>query len=455
MKDKSRLEIYFRDYCNQLNALENYVQSIEELLLERHKHQVESDEVLRQVKPVLEASIVLEEVKRIKEKEASEKVINDESAKISELTKSAEELITESEIAAVAENIEVTPVDEGIYSFKVRPFEGSHYIEEYFNMMSEVRNHIDLLYRSSLITLVTTLEVLINNIFYYRAYNYPQSINIDEKSLTLHQIKRLGGFEEAQEFIIEEHVTDMMRESFNKWLEHIKCNFKVKLEKNIEELEPIINETFNRRHLIVHGEGEVNNTYLTRVDEVFKRDLKKGDKLEIDKEYILDRLLTFRVYGAILMYRFWASMEKGSKEIRNRLIDKMAYSLLEKANYEESRLLYETIMNEGLTQSEHFRVKINYWQTFKWNNQYDEIKEEIEKLDLSAAQLDYQLCKDLLQDKFDEALEKFKELVNNKEKEDVIHYLKWPLFKSFLNYPNLIKYLESLGIDIEEDNDEG
>jgi hypothetical protein len=437
------LDQIFINYLEQLEALESYVESIEQLLLERQKNRLKTNKRLEYVSQLLSASILTNLIQS--EKVNEEIAVTDEMKKVKNET--IEKILKNNEILEDLKSIRIIDIKDGI-RFEILDNERKKDFEEYFDSIEEVRNHTDLLYRSSLITLVVTFELLITNIIQYRAKKYPSSINIDEKQLSFKDIEKLGSLEEAKNYLIEEHVTDLMRQSNEHWIQYIKKNTKIKLEKEIEDYEDIINETYNRRNLIVHGGGIVNNIYITKVSEELRKGLKKGDLINIDKEYILDRINTFKVYGLALMYAFWMKMDKENED-RAKIAQAYAFKLLKKEEYFLARKIYKVILSDRLSQSLEFMIKINYWQTFKWTGELELVKKDIEEIDLSASRLDFQMCKDLLLDKNYEAFEKLKRLVSTGEY-SIDHLLEWPILKNLYQMQEFNDYLKENGYLIEE-----
>lgn len=449
----------FVNYFEQLEALENYVESIEELLFERQKSQFVNNERLSHISEVIATKLIMELPKKdstfnekTKETDKHESISSLEIAATSEKS-SKQELITDFEKNFITDRIREDlkyikiNLDNDVISFTITDKEKGKDFAEYFNSINEVRSHTELLYRSTLISLAVTFELLITNMIHYRAIKFPNSININEKKLSFKEIENLGSFEEAKNYLVEDHVTELMRKSNEEWISYIKKNFSVKVDKEIEEYEGIINETFNRRNLVVHGGGIINNIYITKVDENLRKGLKKGDKIDINKEYILERINIFKVYGLALMYGFWMGMEKGN-ENRAMIAQNYAYNLLKKNQYILARKLYKVILSDKLPQSIEFMVKINYWQTYKWNDELELVKEEIEDIDFSASTLNFQMCKDLLLDKNDEALEKLKKIVSSGDY-DLDDLLDWPILRNLHKERNFENYLVEMGYEIE------
>lgn len=446
------LRSIFTEYYSQLSALESYVESIEELLLERHKkRQSEHDEDLEIQEEIIRQllSKTIEDLNENMNNEVAATLDKGEDLEgILSRLKETEEKFGKNNTSINAD-IDFGESENSL-SIKFHDIETKKRFDNYFSSLDEVRDHTTLLYRSSLITLAVTFELLINNMLHYRADKYPNSINIDKRSLTFSEIERIGSFEEAKNYIVEQYVTEIMRQSNEQWLAHIKTNFKITLDKEIEHYERTINEVYNRRNLVVHGGEIVNTIYLANVEEEFRKGLKKGDKIKIDKDYILSSIETFKVYGLSLMYLYWMSMEKNNED-RAKLGQKYAFEMLEKQQYLSARQLYKTILKDTLSQELNYLIRINYWQTFKWQGDFHEIESDVKSIDFSASKPIYQMCKNLLLDKKQEAIESLKEVLLSGEW-SLIELLDWPIIQPLYTQSQFTEILEREGITIDTED---
>ena len=439
----------FKDYNEQLIALESYVESIEELLLERHKRKIEEDDDILHVATEITKQLSQKTLDLIETSEQSASLEDNEKSR--EHRERLEKIIEETEeIMKSPLNVDIDMEDDNL-ALRYYDRQTKERFDKYFTSIDEVRDHTNLLYRSSLISLAVTFELLITNIVHYRAFNHPQSINISSKKLTLNEIEKIGSIEEAKNYLVEEYVTEFMRQSNIDWITTLKKDYKVKLDPKIEGYENLINETFNRRNLVVHGGGKVNNIYLTKVEKELREGVEKGDAIEINKSYIVNRINVFRVYGLSLMYAYWMRMEKANND-RALQAHRYAFDMLNKEKYIEARLLYETILQDNLSQEEEYMIKINYWQTYKWNNELDLVEKEIENIDFSAARPVYQMCKDLLLDDNDSAIIKLRRVLASEEY-TFEELMEWPIISPLMKYEEFKEIAEEEGVNFEHYED--
>lgn len=456
-KEFYNLKDIFSDFYNQLKALGTYVESIEQILANKHKDEFEEHK--QNLLDIISLNHIQKEAKESEEKREELKqiyrnIINEKKDffdanpkklnhfKFLEQWFFGENNILGEEITLVDENDEEI-IFENLDSsnFKVPKKEYVEKLREKSKILDEIKRHKELLYKSSFISLVVTFELLINGILYHRAYNFPDSMGIDKKTIQFSEIKKIGNIEEVMNYLIEDDITDIMRKSFKEWIEYIKKNFKISVDEEYKELERNLIEIFQRRNLIVHAGGIVNNIYMRNVETEFRDTFRVGEKIEITKEYLKESIEKMELYGVNLIYKYWYNFKKTDKD-RDEFLGELAYEELKRNNYISSRNLYSLIIPNTKIQSELYMYKFNYWQTYKWLGDLDKIVKDIRDFDLSAATLDYQFCKEILLDDFEAGFEKFKELIESNQY-SFSDLLDWPILKEFLSLDYVKEYIES------------
>lgn len=261
-------------------------------------------------------------------------------------------------------------------------------------------NQKQVLYESSLINGVIYLELLFNRLMKKFIGKFPERLN--SRKLTLDEIVSLGNLEEAKRYIIDSEVEGLLRKSFNEQLNYFKCDIGMdfsSIEKYIGE----VNEIFQRRNLLVHNDGIVNSVYEKNVKIDFRKSTLKGSRLHTDNEYIAKALDTIEIIGLLIALETWKKeLRKDSTERINFIISK-GFDYLVEERWLIARELYSFLLREtNLSMNNKLLAEINYWQTYKWNDEFDVIKEEVLGRDFSAYDTTFQLCYAALIDDFDQ-----------------------------------------------------
>lgn len=189
---------------------------------------------------------------------------------------------------------------------------------------------------------------------------------------------------------------------------------------------PELKEIISRRNVIVHNEGIVNNIYMNAVSEEYRLHVQNGDILSVDREYILNAVDLVESIGMSIILEMWINEgDKNKKEVDKVLaIIFDEYLIFEK--WENAKILYEICLKSNKMQlADKLMCKINRWQCYKWLGQFEEIKKEVEELDITACQPMYKLGVLALLEKEEEFFEYFGQQNDIDENE----LQEWPLFR--------------------------
>lgn len=195
----------------------------------------------------------------------------------------------------------------------------------------------ELLYRSSVIQIISAYEMLISNIMHAYYREYPGSLNKKEVTVTLDEIKKYDTLEEYLQYIIDEEVESFMMQSLEKWsafFSGMKIDFK-SMALNWADF----TEHFYRRNIIVHNDGIVNKRYLKNLELVgLKSEYKEGDKVSVGYKYTSRMIEDVLIAGISFALHVWQKFEKTSVD-RVALIHDLTYSSLMRKHWRLSEKL--------------------------------------------------------------------------------------------------------------------
>jgi hypothetical protein len=253
-------------------------------------------------------------------------------------------------------------------------------------------NQNKIMNQSSLISLIIFFELLIGSIIKYRLMKYPKAFeDLENKTLTLEEIRRLGSLENAELYLIEQEVETILRKKYQDWIIHLRKSNSVKLEF-LNSFDIFIVEIFQRRNLFVHNEGIVNNIYLKNVDPSLTKKVERESNITITKDYLENSINIIEHVGVLLCLEIWGSMEKKSP-IRTEFIQTTGYNYMETGHWELARDMFKINLNEKqITNRLKTMSQINYWLSMKELNNFNQCVNEINSSDFTDKSLDYQLC---------------------------------------------------------------
>ena len=283
----------------------------------------------------------------------------------------------------------------------------------------------EILYSGSLILLVTYFENTIAKIFKEDLQNHPKIMSLDTKMVSYKILEMSNNIEDVREYLIENEVASMMYKSLADWMDYFKKNIKLHLKYVISIL-PELTEIIARRNIIVHNNSIVNNIYLNLVSEEYRKNINYGDILTVDKEYILKAINMIESTGMAIILEMWISEAAKNEKDIERVLAIIFDEYLIFENWENAKILYEVCLEcHKLKAADELVCKINKWQCYKWLGKFDEIKKEIEELDISAFQPRYKLAVLALFDKYEEFFLYFDAQNDIGENE----LKNWPLFQ--------------------------
>lgn len=473
-------------YVDQLSILEEYIKSVNEILTKKNSIAFEKNEVIGDYMDCITVVDLLNSKKEDFQKvfdplDHLHEILTIES--LSKILRSILETIAESgedgyehiqfvmnatetdtqdrkiiDLNLLLDNFEISIDDKADFTVLVQKGSVRNLLLEEFSSIKKSTSHLEQLYTSSLITLANNFELLVSRIFtsYLELNPNGSSFNMKEKTISFENLTKIGSISDAKELLLEERVTSLMKESADSWFKFLeKINDKIgKLKR--QRLTVI--EFFQRRNIIVHNNGIVNTFYLSNVDESLRKGIKKGTRLEVTYEYILDTLDQFLDIGLTIFW--WVSQRICRGEIDEiiRIYGNIAFDLLSNEKYVNSRKVYDLLLDQKdkMSNKDYLMYKINSWQTYKWNGEFEQVKDNIQAYDFTLAPSEFQMCRAILLDDNAEALVQLKrrmaQLEQNETENSVIDaYLKWPLFKEFIGDENFNSYLHELGYTVEYD----
>ena len=299
--------------------------------------------------------------------------------------------------------------------------------------------HFGILYQNSLISLVSAGEWFLSQILHSQFDQYPYSAGIADKTLKLSDLQNFENMEDAQQYLIDQKVEDILRGSFEDWISFLKSQLKLEMGY-IAQWQSQLVEIIQRRNLLVHNGGNINSIYRGKVaPELQQYDSEDAPpKLGVSEQYLKESINVFEKSFVLISAELWKK-QNPKDESRSVVLNELAYQhlLSERWDIAESFSLFVKADNQT-SEASRLTGLINYWQSVKWQGRFEEVKRDIEQEDLSAKQEIFRLSRFALLD--DEG--RFFRLLpqvfqNGRITIEDLH--KWPLFRSMRQTNTYIK----------------
>lgn len=274
-------------------------------------------------------------------------------------------------------------------AFKIS-IESNKTVDGHMENAARTKKHIELLYKNSLISLLSSVEWFFSEILHFYYDKYPESAGIQKKTMTLSELKSFGTVPDAEKYLIDIKIEEVLRGSFDSWLNLLKSELSLKLGY-VTSIENELVEIYQRRNILVHNGGKVNSIYLSKVHEAQRKDLKLNDAINIDKEYLDSSIRKLQKTFILIASELWKKLDKDDKK-RGDVLTDIIYENLLKSRWDICEGLCHFIINDSkLEPIDRLVAQLNYWLCKKRTGKFNEVKEELLKTDFSDKKEIFQL----------------------------------------------------------------
>lgn len=305
----------------------------------------------------------------------------------------------------------------------------------------------EIILESLVVSLCTYLEAFVSNITEDFYLNIHKGDLFSEKTIKFEELKEIGSIEEAEVFLIESELQYLFKKGFHTWFNKIDKFFDINKnfkDHNLNNVLNEINELYLRRNLYVHADGKVNSIYLMHAPKEYCQEKTLDEKLRIDKEYIESKICMVEKIGTMMFFSY--CLKKYND--KNKMFDDFNSVFINEIANDDNNDIYSITYNKfykmdgsKLNSMNQMMAKMNYFLAFKLRGDYNLIKEEIKKLDVSAYSDDFKRARNIImedEDSIDETIKHFE----NTEDHVFLFEIQWPLYKiikgksTFDNYVN-------------------
>ena len=300
----------------------------------------------------------------------------------------------------------------------------------------ELKKQNTILNKSVLMMLLVKYEEAISGIYKFLLEKYPAAY-LNEKNITYAELfSDNADISYIKQKFVDHEIESFMRQPLIEWYKTFINTHAMKFSIDSDEFKRF-KEIYYRRNLVVHNQNVVNDNYLKNSGN---DGVKIGDILDIDDEYIKNAFSTVLI---IIYETFWRLVHT-SKNEHDILVDVMferGYIYMVKNQWEISKFIFEMLMeDDNQRASIKMCERINYWISIKNSEGMENIRNEIENLDLSAMQEKFIVAKYALLDDFQQVSVALERTINDGIMSNDI--VEWPLFKQYRETEEYKVFLE-------------
>lgn len=281
-----------------------------------------------------------------------------------------------------------------------------------------------ILNESMIMMLLVKYEEAIAGVYRFLLEVYPQAY-LSSKSITYAELVSMeSNIEEIKEKFIDKEIDEFMRLPISDWYKSFETKQKAKFEFKDDDFEKF-KEVYYRRNLIVHNQGIVNEIYKNNISSC---NVEIGERLEVDESYLNS---AFSYARKIVIGTIWG-LRKIADDV-NELNDYLfgyGYDCLKMEKWDIAEYIFEILITDKKQREiDIICEQINMWISIKNGKGLDEIRGDVEKLDVSAMQKQFAVAKYALLEDFDKVNMYLEETIDK----DIPAWCvdEWPLLKQY------------------------
>jgi hypothetical protein len=248
-----------------------------------------------------------------------------------------------------------------------------------------------MLYSSSLMNLTSNVELFFSSLLHVYFARHPEAIGTKEKIFSFDDLNAFASIADARAHYVLSKIEDLLRGSLGDWLSYARTIIKLSMGY-LKEDQPALEESFQRRNLVIHNGGIANSIYLSKVSDEFRENVGVGTDMTPDRMYLHTRIDLWERSCLLIGAELWKQLAPADAE-RAGTLTGIAYKHLLVGRWRIAEALSEFVLRDRqMPETAITSAQLNYWQARKRQGQWDAIREEVQRADFSAKSDVYQLA---------------------------------------------------------------
>jgi hypothetical protein len=256
-------------------------------------------------------------------------------------------------------------------------------MNEALEKIERSREHQLQLYESSLVSIVSSIEVFFATILHAHFSATGLVPGAKERVFSYEELQEIGSIQEAKELLIESKIEDILRGPFKSWISFVKESMGLSmsyLESNID----VMTEACLRRNLVVHNSCIVNKIYSSRVPASVHQQCELGERIVVDKSYVSSVLNVFELNCLLIGFEYWKKLYPAAEQ-RGFLLTEYAFDALTAGRLSVCEGLSFFLLYDKKQSDELATIgQLNYWLSLKKQGKWESVDAEYKSADYSA-----------------------------------------------------------------------
>ncbi len=248
---------------------------------------------------------------------------------------------------------------------------------------NEPPNNGIILRRSALIQLTGFLELLLQDLFFAYLYLHPDNKLAQQDNAML----KIWAQDQAE---------IKMKGGWRKRIENISA-LEADLGSTEQYLDDLI-EITQRRNLMVHNDGVIDDDFLERIPDRYKneKEWKPGQTLVVSTEYLQRAFDVTHLIGCILNQAIWRKWAGTSPKKASETFSNFIFTVLKQERYQLVSDLADFSVSLSLPKKISQIVKVNQAIAFRETKQHNKLQRSISELSRSNPSLPIQIALSVL-----------------------------------------------------------
>ncbi|MDH5835273.1 hypothetical protein [Luteimonas kalidii] len=256
------------------------------------------------------------------------------------------------------------------------------------------------------------------------------------REITLVDLLEFSDIESASRAMLEKEIDSFRRDSYIEQFSQLEKKFGLPLRKFDEW--PLFVEFSQRRNLLAHNDGVVNEQYIsvcTRESCKIDPTIRPGHQLGVSPADLAGMLRVMSKVGFMLCHTLWMKVFPAEAADVHESINALLYQALEDKRWRTASDFGEfsltAPMKKDLSELDYRVRLINTAIAKKFSDKDDAARDILASVDWTASYRDFKLALLVLQEDYDQAIDLMREIGRSGEMLDQAAYHAWPLFEKF------------------------
>lgn len=296
---------------------------------------------------------------------------------------------------------------------------------------------LQLVPRSFVVSLTSVFDVFLGRLVRTLFLARPALLRAIKRELTLEEIQGFEKVSQVEEFVLDQEIEGLIRESRRKQFAWLESKFGVTLSKDLA-CWPLFVELSERRNLFVHTDGAVSKQYLQTCNEVgyswLDGEPKVNQVLEAPRQYFARACDTTIEIGLKLLWVLWRTQSREDLLVQDRNFINLTYQLIA----DDRSVVAAELLNFALTEKawkfydddSRLRCLLNLAQAHKWSGADEKCEATLLRQEWTALTPVFRLGALVLQRRFAEAAAVLPQAVSVDGLTEAT-FVQWPIFREF------------------------